>query len=270
MKKDRVISLLGGVAIATALLGTSTASAATLIGDYQFQGTRASSVSGAPLIDVGGLNSFQQDTVLGVPRQVLAFPLHSGVQISPTGLGGSTGPAYSAVTTVRLDTVSDYVRILDPSNGTNDFGFYTQNGYARYVGAFVDYVGDSAVLADGVYATVAITSQPSPTRTRFYVNGSLQLDDAKTEPVIADTLRFFKDNVTGGDTGEDSAGAVSCIRVYSGVLTDAEVGGIGASPTCGTVTPPPTTTTTKKKCKKHKKKHRAAEAKKKCKKKKKR
>jgi concanavalin A-like lectin/glucanase superfamily protein len=267
VKQGRIVSFVGAVAIATALWASS-ASAATLIGDYQFQGTRASSVPGAPLIDVGGFNSFQQDTVMGVPRQVLAFPQHSGVQISPTGLGGSTGPAYSAVTTVRLDTVSGYVRILDPSNGTNDFGFYTQNGAARYVGANVDYLGDNAVLADGVYATVAITSQPSPTRTRFYVNGSLQLDDTKTEAVIADTLRFFKDNVTGGSTGEDSAGAVSCIRVYSGVLSDAEVGGIGASPTCGTVTPP--STTTKKKCKKHKKKHRAAEAKKKCKKKKKR
>jgi hypothetical protein len=266
VRNGRVISILGGLAIATGLFGASTASAATLVGDYQFQGSRASSGPGAALIDVGGFNSFQQDTVMGVPRQVLAFPQDSGVQISPTGLGGSTSPAYSAVTTFRLDTVSGYVRILDPSNGTNDFGFYTQNGYARYVGANVNYVGDNAVLADGAYATVAITSQPSPTRTRFYVNGSLQLDDTKTEPVIADTLRFFKDNTTGGSTGENSAGAVSCIRVYSGVLTDAEVGGIGASPTCGTVTPP---TPAKKKCKKHKKKHRAAEAKKKCKKKKK-
>jgi hypothetical protein len=272
VRKGRVVSMIVGVAVATGLLGASTASAATLVGDYQFQGTRASSGPGSPLIDVGAVNSFQQDTVMGVPRQVLAFPQHSGVQISPTGLGGSTSPAYSAVTTLRLDTVSGYVRILDPSNGTNDFGFYTQNGNARYVGANVDYVGTNTVFADGVYATVAITTQPSPTRTRFYVNGSLQLDDTKTEPVIADTLRFFKDNVTGGSTGEDSAGAVSCIRVYSGVLTDAEVGGIGASPTCGTITPPPPPTTTTK-CKKHKKKHkRSAESakKKKCKKKKKR
>ena len=171
--------------------------------------------------------------------------------------------------------MSSFIRILDPSNGTNDFGFYTQDGYARYVGANLDYIGENAVLADGVYATVAITSQASPTRTRFYVNGSLQLDDTKTEPVIADALRFFKDNSTGSSTGEESAGAVSCIRIYSGVLTDAEVGGIGASPTCGT---PPSTpsnpssapVTPKKKCKKHKKKRRSAEsAKKKCKKKKK-
>ena len=102
--------------------------------------------------------------------------------------------------------MSGYERILDPSNGTDDFGFYAQNGYARYVGANVDHIGDNVVFADGVYATVAITSQPSPTRTRFYVNGSLQLDDTKTEPVIADTLRFFKDNVTGTSTGEDRRG----------------------------------------------------------------
>ena len=270
MRKGRVISILGGLGIATALLGTSTASAATLVRDYQFQGTRTSSVPGAALIDIGGFNSFQQDTVMGVPRQVLAFPQHSGVQINPTGLGGSTTPAYSAVATFRLDTVSGYERILDPSNGTNDFGFYAQNGYARYVGADVNFIGDNVVFADGVYATVAITTQPSPTRTRFYVNGSLQLDDTKTEPVIADALRFFKDNSTGSSTGEESAGAVSCIRIYSGVLTDAEVGGIGASPTCGTLTPP--TAATKPKCKKHKKKHRSAESakKKKCKKHKKR
>jgi hypothetical protein len=264
-----VISILGGLAIAGGLLGASTASAATLVRDYQFQGTRDSSVPGGPLIDVSGSNSFQPDTVMGVPRQVLAFPQASGVQISPTGLGGSTSPVYSAVATFRLDTVAGYERILDPSDGTNDLGYYIHDGKARYVGsAGVD--PSNVVFADSVYATVAITSQPSPARTRFYVNGSLQFDDPSTEPVIADTLRFFKDNVTGASTGEESAGAVSCVRIYSGVLSDAEVGGIGASPTCGTLTPP-STPTAKKKCKKHKKKHRSAEsAKKKCKKHKKR
>jgi hypothetical protein len=253
-------SILASVVTTACLFLAVPAGAATLVGDYQFQNTRASSGAGGSMIDVGGFNTFQADTVMGVPRQVLAFPQHSGVQVSPTGLGGSTSPAYSAVATFRVDTVSGFVRILDPSNGTNDFGFYTQNGKARYVGADVNFIGNTEVMADNVYATVAITSQPSPTRTRFYVNGSLQLDDTKTEPVIADTLRFFKDNVTGGSTGEDSAGAVSCIRVYSGVLSDAEVGAIGASSTCGTVASPPPV---KKKCKKHKKKHRAADAKKK-------
>ena len=64
---------------------------------------------------------------------------------------------------------------------------------------------------------------------------------------------------------------MSCIRVYGGALTNAEVGAIGASPTCA-APPSPAPLVTKKKCKKHKKMHRSAESakKKKCKKKKKR
>jgi len=69
-------------------------------------------------------------------------------------------------------------------------------------------------------------------------------------------------------TNEDSAGAVSCIRVYGGVLTAPEVAAIGASPTCATPAVPQA-----KKCKKKKRKHHTAAAakkhKKKCKKKKK-
>ncbi len=125
--------------------------------------------------------------------------------------------------------------------------------------------GPTVVFANNVYATVAITSSPSPATTKFYVNGSLQINAEQTEPVVADTLRFFKDNDTP-TTNEDSAGAVSCIRVFSGVLTGAEVAAIGANPRCGAPASSPATTTTKKR----KKKHRAAEAKKKCKKKKKR
>ena len=92
-----------------------------------------------------------------------------------------------------------------------------------------------------------------------------------TIPVVTDTLRFFKDD----GTSEESAGAVSCIRVYSGALTDAEVCGDRRQPDLRTrqrpSSPPAAAETTKKKCKKHKKKHRSAEsAKKKCKKKKKR
>jgi hypothetical protein len=268
VNRSRAVSLLGGVAIVAALIGASTACAATPIGDYQLQGTRASSGAGPALLDVGGSNSFQNDSVMGTSRQVLAFPLHSGVKMTPTGLG-SSNPAYSIVTTFRLDAVDGFRRILDPSNGTDDDGFYNEDGKARYFGPAL--TGPTVVFVNDVYATVAITSLPSPATTKFYVNGSLQIDAPQTEPVVADTLRFFKDNDTS-TTDEDSAGAVSCIRVYDGVLTSAEVEAIGASPTCGTITPPTTPAVPSKKCKKHKKKHkRSAESakKKKCKKKKK-
>jgi hypothetical protein len=256
--------------MAAALLGASTASAATLIGDYQFQGTRASSGPGPTLLDVGGSNSFQSDSVLGTSRQVLRFPLHSGVQMFPAGIGGSSAP-YSVVTTFKFDAITGYRRILDPTPGqTIDRGIYDYNGRALIYSDGEDVLSPQIVFAPNTYATVAVTSAP-PTQLKVFVNGNpvAQATQAnQTIPVVSDTLRFFKDNDVPPNNQEDSAGAVSCIRVFSGFLTDAEVSAIGASATCQA----PSAPVVKKKCKKHKKKHRSAESakKKKCKKKKKR
>ena len=261
MKKGRVISILGGVAVTAALLAPS-ASAATLVGDYQLQGNLASSGAGPALTSIGsGTNEFQNDTVMGASRQVLSFPLHNGVQISPAGVGAGS---YSVITTFRFDDVSSYAKLLDPVNGTDDSGLYVDGGYLFYVRSTPHYQitsTDPNAFANNVYTTTVVVVTP-PSETKVYVNGTLQLTAANGLSPLNDTLRLFKD-----DTTEDSAGAVSCIRLYSGGLSPAEAAGIGASPTCGTVaTPLPH----KKKCKKHKKKHRSAESakKKKCKKKK--
>jgi len=267
VNRGLVVSLLGGIAMATTLLGASTASAATLVGDYQLQSTRASTVPGPVLTDIAGGSVFQAENVLGTSRQVLSFPRHSGVQMTPSvGIGDVP---YSVVSTFRLDQIatnpdSSYVRILDPSNGIEDLGFYSYQGKADYYGNDSDVFSPSVAFSDNAYVTVAMTSLP-PALSRIYVNGALAVSAPDVLPVASDTLRLFKDD----NDSEESGGAVSCVRVYTGALTDDEVAAIGASPTCGTVTPP-TQPVKKKKCKKHKKKHRAADAKKKkCKKKKK-
>ena len=262
MRKCGLASSLSGVVIAAALLLAPSASAATLTGDYQFQGTRASSGPGPVALDIGaGGNSFQNDTVLGTSRQVLRFPEGSGLQVFPAGVGLGS---YSVVTTFRFDEVDGYRRILNPhddSDSSSDRGIYDLDGRASIYPDGPEVDSSQVVFAPNNYGTVVVTSQP-PIRTRVYVNGILVAEAPETIDVEGDALHFFKDEGSGS---EQSAGAVSCIRVYSGLLTDAEVGGIGASATCGTVASPPV----KKKCKKHKKKHRAADAKKKkCKKKK--
>ena len=173
---------------------------------------------------------------------------------------GTGDVPYSVVTTFRFQTLDLYRRILDPLQGGSDSGFYEFNGAADVFGVG-EAMGPTA-FTPNTYATVALTSLPSA-GSRFYVNGAAPpVELNETFPVVADNLRFFLDNGS-----ENSAGAVSCIRVFTGVLTDAEVAAIGSSPTCQAPAPPPA----KKKCKKHKKKHRSAEsAKKKCKKHKKR
>jgi hypothetical protein len=259
VRKGRVISILGGVAIATGLFGASTGSAATLVGDYQLQGTRASTVPGPALTDIAGGNAFQAENVMGTSRQVLSFPLHSGVQMTPSV--GTGDVPYSVVSTFRLDQIatnpdSSYVRILDPSNGIEDLGFYSYQGKADYYGNDSDVFSPGVPFSDNAYVTVAMTSLP-PALSRIYVNGGLVVSAPDIQPVANDTLRLFKDD----NDSEESGGAVSCVRVYTGALTDDEVAAIGASPTCGTVASAPVVT--KKKCKKHKKKHRAVDAKKK-------
>jgi hypothetical protein len=269
----RLASTLSGIVLAAALLLASSASGATLAGDYQFQGTRASSGPGPAVSDVGtGINMFQTDTVMGASRQVLAFPLHNGVKMTPSVGSGSV--PYSIVATFRLDNIGitgdAYRRILDPSNGTEDTGFYVLQGKADYFADSIDdVISPSVVFGANVYATVAVTSSP-PSPSKIYVNGIEVVNANETLPVVANTLRFFKDD----SNVEESAGAVSCIRVFNGVLSAGEVGAVGASPTCSA--PPaapsnqtPTTPTpappTKKKCKKKHKK-RSAETSKKCKK----
>jgi hypothetical protein len=270
----RLASTLSGLVLAATLLLASSASGATLAGDYQFQGTRASSGPGPAVTDVGGTNSFTTDTVLGSTRKVLAFPLHSGVQMTPSVGTGSV--PYSVVTTFRFDNVgipgNAYRRVLDPSNGTSDTGFYVLQGMVTYFPEVIDQVtSPSVVFGANVYATVAVTSSP-PSPSKIYVNGIEVLNANETLPVVADTLRFFKDD----SSMEESAGAVSCLRVFKGALTDAEVSGIGASPTCSappstTLVPPnPSTRPAKKACKKHKKHSAESAKKKKCKKHKKR
>ncbi len=270
MNTGRVAWLSGAIAIAAAIWAAP-ASAATLIGDYQFQGTRASSGPGPELAAVNDFGTFPTESVMGTSRQVDAFAEGGGLRMEPTGLTGTT---HSVVMTFRLLDDTGYNRILDWSHGTSDNGIYDHARKAYYFRPMSEAAeSTNPVLGSNTYSTVAVTSADSG--TRVFVNGSPVINSQFHETFIGNALTFFVDNTSGGFTGEQSAGAASCIRVYSGVLTDAEITAIGASPDC-TAKPaqaqPPgalTQPTQRKKCKKHKKKHRAAEAKKKCKKKKK-
>jgi hypothetical protein len=265
------IALLAGVVAVAAAAWTSTASAATLIGDYQLQGTKESSGPGSSLGGVNDVGTFQTENVMGATRQVLAFAQGTGLSTQAATIPSTN----SVVLTFRLLDDTGYNRILDWSAGTDDNGFYDRSRKASYYRTGGEAVDSAAtVFGSNTYSTLAVTmlSGTSPL-TRAYVNGTQVLQSPHSEPPIGGYLHFFVDNSSGGNTGEESAGAVSCIRIYSGILTDAEIAAIGASPDC---IPHPASAqrpaqTPKKKCKKHKHKHRAADArKKKCKKHKKR
>jgi hypothetical protein len=266
--------IVAAIAVAACLVFAPAAGAATLIGDYQLQGTLASSGPGPGLSQEGDIVRFQTENVMGTSRQVATFEEGVGLSMQPAGFH-SNDPENSIVMTFRLLDDTGYNRVIDWSAGTQDNGIYDYSRKASYYrpgfGEAVDSAG--TVFGSNTYSTLALTMLPGASPlTRVFVNGAQVLQSPHSETVIGGYVKFFVDG-SGGTTGEQSAGAVSCIRVYEGLLTDAEIAAIGASPDCiahPASAPPPGQTT--KKCKKHKKKHKrsAESAKKKCKKKKKR
>src|SRR3954447_14332698 len=251
--RARLGSYLGGIVVSAALLSAPAASAATLIGDYQFQGDRSSAVTGAAALgDLGtGSSTFNTESVMGGSRQVLAFPKGNGLQLSPVGF--SPNASYSLVMTFRMADVSSYRRLLDFSNGTSDLGLYVRDGTLDYFGLTQHQSG--VVLANNVYATVGFVSDGTLMDSYLYANGAFVLDAATWSSITGNTLRFFKD-AEAGTPDEESAGAVSCIRVFADILSGGEMASIGANPRCGAPAPSaaPSVNPPRAKCKKHKKK----------------
>ena len=224
--------LVGLVAAVVALGAAEPGNAATLKAKYSLQGSLASDVAGAPdLFDLGTGNRFALEAVDGVERQVLTFPRGGGLSLATAGLVDAS--AHSVVMTFRLAEQAGYRRLLDFTQGTSDNGFY--DFYGRAV-LYVDgHLAASRLPVIGPsYVQVALTSGavPGGLLETVYVNGMPVASGTATKGfgLSSGVLRFFKDNVSGGAGGEESAGAVACILVYDGTLSAEEVRQVAGDP----------------------------------------
>lgn len=240
--------LVGALAALVILGCGGTAGAATLKAEYQLQGSRASAVAGAPaLADLGPGNQFVTESVGGVTRQVLAFPSGGGMSLVTDGLVDPM--SFSVVMVFRLTQVSEYRRLLDFSDGTSDHGLYVLDGRVVLYGGGGLYLPVEPVAAD-TYVQVALIGGSFDDGTQW-TEVDLNGDPAiYTEGPVQFTLgtgvlRFFKDNVSGGPGGEESAGALSCALIYEDALTPEEVFEHAADPTrCQPLLPPSVPTPT--------------------------
>ncbi|MBI4552274.1 MAG: T9SS type A sorting domain-containing protein [Candidatus Latescibacteria bacterium] len=194
------------------------ASAQTLVADYQFENTRSSSVGTPPaLTDLGsGSNAFIVDTIDGQTRTVLAFPEGNGLALSPT-TGVILNETYSIVILFRFSTVSDYRRLVEFKNATADEGLYNLDGDLVF---YDEAYGTGGPLVPNTYAQVVLT-RDSAKNVVGYVNGISQFSFLDTFDLAVidenNVLRFFQDD--SDVSGEHSAGAVARIRLYDGALT---------------------------------------------------
>jgi hypothetical protein len=200
------------------------AAAATLVADYAFDGTHASSVGSPPdLVDIGpGTNTFATDVVDGGSRTVLSFPMGNGLQLSAAS---SVIPRdhYTIAMRFRLDVVDYNRRLIDFFDGQSDCGAYV------YFGSLIVFCGQSGGgrISAGTWVEVVLTRDTAG-NVVGYLDGTPQLsfvDDGHVAVVDSnDTLRFFKDNdCIAGACDEDSAGAVVRIRLWDDALTVDEV-----------------------------------------------
>ncbi len=195
--------------------------------DYRFQGTLASSTSGAPaLVNVGpGVNAFATEDVDGTNRTVLEFPQGNGVQLSNAS---SLIPRdhYTIRLRVRFATTSGYQRLINYGQAApnQDHGVYiVGGGFAVYP---VD-MGPSDVIAANEWVDLVLTRSRAG-RLCGYLDGVQQFNLATMSPSDArltteNVLRFFRDNADR----EESAGAVSRIRLYAAPLTPTQVAALG-------------------------------------------
>jgi hypothetical protein len=224
-----LVVVMGLASSLTLIIGAQTAGALppAPTADYKFNNTLSSSVAGAPaLTNLGpGTNTFVTDSVDGVSHTVLSYPKDNGVQLDPT-TGVTANGIYTIATLVRIDNIGGYVRLLDFKNGTSDDGLYQLNGelvmYPVASGS-----ASPAPMVDGSYEMVVLTRDSTGTVTA-YVNGVQQFtyDDSASQLAVIDsnnTMRFFRDNDSGGATGEDSSGAVSRIEVFNSALSSTDV-----------------------------------------------
>ena len=192
--------------------------------DYRFGNSRRSSVSGPrALTDIGpGTNTFDTATVDGTSRTVLRFPEGNGLRLSRTTDVIPNG-TYTMGALFELDQVDSFKRIIDFKNGTSDNGLYLQNGLLR----FFPEAAQGTTRVDATNYVQVVLTRNAAGRVAGYVNGISQFSfsDTANHAVINgnDTLRFFKDNVSGGSGGEHSAGSVARIRLYGKALSADQV-----------------------------------------------
>ncbi len=224
----------------TGWMAAAAPASAALRADYQFQQSLASSLGTPPALSTlgPGANSFAIESVAGSSQAVLRFPAENGVQLAPAT---SVIPkdSYTIMVQFRFAQTTNrlWQRIVDFQNGTSDRGLYSHEGalelyrYAR---------GTSATIKAEEYVLVVLTRDSAGT-VIGYVDGIRQFsyDDSSTGAAVIDpsnTLRFFRDNETGGPSGESSAGAVAHIQLYDEALSADQVAALPRAPSVVTGT----------------------------------
>jgi predicted outer membrane repeat protein len=186
--------------------------------DYQLNGTLADTRGGPALDSVGG----------DLQATGYKFNANQGLNLS----SALANPAqYSIEIVFRWDTLTGaWYKILDFHNLASDVGVYTTgNGFY-----FLDRAFAPGLFVPNTLAQIVITRDDATDIVRAYFNGALAWSFVDSAGLAVfdgpnQIMRFFQDDTATGQT-QAQAGFVDRVRIYSQVLSEAEVNAITAPP----------------------------------------
>ena len=234
------------------LVPTFALHAQTPVADYQFNNTYNNSVG-----TVGALtptytgNMFATATVNGVSQTVLNVPNTSGAATMQNGVQTPANPFanqgnYSIVllanfTNSLTGNTGFVTKVFDFANFTSDAGLYINSNTGVF--QFADVTGapvtggtsTAGALVMGTYYQLTLTRSSATNVVTGYQNGTqaFQFTDTTGLATLNTTLGVFRDDGVGtasGVTNEGTAGNLARLRLYDGVLTQAQVAALVPEP----------------------------------------
>lgn len=236
------LDLLATCAFALIAAGTVPAQPVTdPVVTYEFNGTYAADQSGKPALNpfAPGTSTltFSSDTVtVGLyssARTVLVrggamgeFQANqAGVELTTTGL--LTNPnVYSIDMVFSMNTSGIFERLLN-TNNASDNGLYVQGPNVD----LFDNAGHngSHTFTYGSYHHMGLTYDG--TTANEYLDGALDITLSTTAMQNPNNLmRFFIDNTPTGQTNEYGPGNVALVRLWDGILSQAQITNLAANP----------------------------------------
>ena len=218
----RFVSILA----ATAAFWAASAADATIIADFELNGSLANSAgTAATLVNNAGAGS------LG------ATGITFGANVGPTILGLAPTSIYTIDMTFTLDSIGGYKKLVDFSSLASDAGFYDLNGQ------FSIYPLGNTNTTPGPFAagtSVRLTlSRDAAGNVAGYVNDLLlfgALDPTnQSATTITGALNFFIDDFATGQR-EATSGFVDYIRIYDTAITPGQA--VPVPPVTGAVPEP--------------------------------
>ena len=229
MRKQSNISFYNrfATALTLAFAISGGANAATLLHDYQLNGTFADALGGPSLVSSFGGTLTANNFIFGA---------NQGLSLSN---GVTTNNNYSIAMTFQFSDLGGYRRIVEFKNLGADTGLYNLSTALNF---FAATTGPVNAFAPNINVDLALTRDGVTDLVTGYINGVQQISFTDTNNLAVfsgpnNIMYFFRDdNVV---VGEASAGIVDRICVYDGALSAGQVrAGVCAATTQGNAPEP--------------------------------